>query len=74
MAIDYDRLRPDFEAEMRLPEWVQMGGDQQQQSPDISPFVSALKKRMMKPPDSGNLGASMGGMMKGGSGGGMQSL
>lgn len=73
MAIDYDRLRPDFEAEMRLPEWVQMGGDQQQ-SPDVSPFVSALKKRMMKPPEGGSLGASMGGAMKSGSGGGMQSL
>lgn len=69
-----DRLRPDFEAEMRLPEWIQMGGDQQQQqSPDVSPFVDALKKRMMRPPESGNLGASMGGMIKPKSGG-MQSL
>ena len=72
MPDNYDRLRPDFEAEMQLPEWHQMAEKDQPLS--ISPFVDALKKRMGKPPESGSLGASMGGAMKGGSGGGMQSL
>lgn len=72
MPDNYSRLRPDFEAEMQLPDWHQFA--EQDQSPTISPFVDALKKRMNRPPESGNLGASMGGMMKGGSGGGMQSL
>lgn len=72
MPIDYDRLRPDFEAEIQLPEWHHMA--EQDEPLSISPFVDALKKRMNRPPDSGNLGASMGGMIKGGSGGGMQSL
>lgn len=62
--------RPDFEAEMRLPEWLQMGNEQQM---NVSPFVDALKKRMTKPPDSGNLGASLGGEMNPKSGG-MKSL
>ncbi len=35
--------RPDFQANTQLPEWLQMG---EQESPNISPFVDALKKRM----------------------------
>ena len=72
MPIDYDRLRPDFEAEMRLPEWVQMG--EQGQPLSISPFVDALKKRMNRPADSGNLGASAGNLLTPKSNRGMQSL
>lgn len=64
---------PDFEADSQLPEWHQFA--EQGQSPNISPFVDALKKRMMKPPDMGGAGASMGSAIGGGSsGGGMQSL
>jgi hypothetical protein len=67
-------LAPDFEANTQLPEWVPMG--EGSQAPDVSPFVDALKKRMMKPPDAGSVGSMMGGEI-GGAGkaaGGMKSL
>lgn len=80
MANAFDRLRPDFEADTRLPQWVQMGDGEQQQAPDMSPFMAALKKRM-QPQSVGGAGSAMGGAlggMTGGAtkagGGGMQSL
>lgn len=42
-------INPDFEAEMKLPEWLQMG---EQQSLNVNPLVDALKKRMTKPQSS----------------------
>lgn len=72
MPDNYNRLRPDFEADMQLPEWHQFA-EQSGQPLQVSPFVDALKKRM-KPSGDGGLGSAAGGMMKGGSGGGMESL
>ena len=66
------RVNSDFEANTQLPEWAQIG--EGTETPNISPFVDALKKRMMKPPDAGGLGASMGSMAGGSSSGGMKSL
>ena len=63
MPNNYDRLRPDFDAEMQLPEWLQMG--EEQQSPDINPFASALKKRMGGSPQGG-LGRSQANLLHGG--------
>lgn len=71
MADNYNRLRPDFEADMQLPEWHQMA--EQDQPLSVSPFVDALKKRMKPNGSSGGLGAAMGGGA-GGASGGMESL
>lgn len=68
----FDYMRPDFEADMQLPEWHQMA--EQGQPLNISPFVDALKKRMNKPADSGNLGAAAGNVLAPKSNRGMQSL
>ena len=65
--------RPDFEAEIRLPEWVQMGGGDNQQM-NISPLVDALKKRMTKQPDPNAVSTMMSGSMKSPGSGGMKSL
>lgn len=60
-------LQPD----QQLPEWQPMG---EQESPNIPPFVDALKKRMSKP-QTGEMSYSemLGGGAKSGSGG-MKSL
>lgn len=53
----YQRIfKPDTQANQDLPDWMPMG--EQEQAPDINPFMDALKKRM-----SGG-----GGMTKGGEG------
>lgn len=67
-----NQLAPDFEASTQLPEWVPMG--ESQDAPDVSPFVSALKKKMMKPPDMGGAGTAMGSAVSEGASGGMKSL
>ena len=60
-----------------LPQWVDMGsGDQQSQVPDMSSFVSALKKRMNTPQmKDGKQGMAMGkAAAAGGEGGAPTSL
>ena len=64
-----NQLTPDFETNAQLPEWMPMGGTE---TPNMSPFIDALKKRMMKPPDTGGMGAMMGKEVK--PSGGMKSL
>lgn len=59
----YDhKLRPDFQTDMAMPEWVSMGDTQ---TPDMSSFVDALKKRMT-PQVEGGAGRSMAHLMHGG--------
>jgi hypothetical protein len=73
MPDNFNYLNPDFEAEMRLPEWMQLGGEQSM--PDVGPLASALKKRMTKPPDPNAVSTMMSGSMgSGSSSGGMKSL
>ena len=33
----------------KLPKWEDISGGQQSQAPDVTPFVSALKKRLANP-------------------------
>lgn len=64
------KVAPDFEANAQLPEWHQFA--EQGEAPNVSPFVDALRKRMMKPPDMGGAGSAMGSAI--GASGGMKSL
>ncbi len=56
----------------QMPQWQQMGDEQQQMGNAVSPFADALKKRMNQPKPSGPFNApaepSFSGML-GGSGG-----
>ena len=66
----------------RLPDWVQFSEEDEDQQPNVSPFVDALKKRMSAGAVAGSskAGISMGaegkgaGMGAGSDGGGMKSL
>ncbi len=60
---------PDFNPQM--PEWLNMGDDQQQMGNAVSPFADALKKRMNQPKPSGPFNVaepSFSGMLGGGGG------
>lgn len=61
-----DRYRPDFQTDFQLPPWLDMG---EPQTPDVSPFVGALKKRMAMKPAApmGGAGGMMGAELGGGS-------
>lgn len=64
---------PQFQADSTLPQWQPMMGDEQ--SPNFSPLVDALKQRVTKSQQGGmgsTMSGEMGGTMK--SGKGMQSL
>ena len=77
-----NNYRPDFETNFQMPPWLDMDSGESQ-TPDVSPFVSALKKRMRPQPPVGGVGGAMGGalggdmmgtMGKASSGGGPKSL
>lgn len=70
----FDRFQPpQFQSDPTLPQWQPMMGDEQ--NPNFTPLVDALKKRMTKS-QQGGVGSMMSGEMSGTmkSGGGMQSL
>jgi len=70
----YGRVkRPDFQAPTELPSWLPMDSEKSQ-TPDMNPFVTALKKRMGQPKAGGPFQPegemSYSSMLGGGKGGG----
>lgn len=68
--MNQDRYRPDFESNFELPPWLDMNSGEESQSPNFSPFVDALKKRMRPQQPVAGMAGGMGAGAIGGAMGG----